>query len=51
MDFSSIDKMPVFMAATPDFVEKNPDAVVAYLKAWHDVGARLQEQPGEGRRT
>jgi ABC-type nitrate/sulfonate/bicarbonate transport system substrate-binding protein len=26
--------MPVFMAATPEFVEKNPGAVVAYLKAW-----------------
>ena len=25
---SSVDKMPVFMAATPDFVDKNPDAVV-----------------------
>ena len=37
MDFSQVDKMPVFMAATPDFVEKNPDAVVAYLKAWLDA--------------
>ena len=36
-DFSSFDSMPVFMAATPDFVEKNPDAVVAYLKAWLDA--------------
>src|SRR3990172_2426788 len=28
------DKVPVFMASTPEFVEKHPDAVVAYLKAW-----------------
>jgi ABC-type nitrate/sulfonate/bicarbonate transport system substrate-binding protein len=37
MDFSSIDKMPVFMAATPDFVQKSPDTVVAYLEAWQEV--------------
>jgi ABC-type nitrate/sulfonate/bicarbonate transport system substrate-binding protein len=36
-DFYSFDKLPVFMAATPEFVEKNPDAIVAYLKAWLDV--------------
>ena len=42
MDFSSFDRMPVFMAATPDFVDKNPDTVVAYLKAWQDVATRLQ---------
>ena len=36
-DFSGFDSMPVFMAATPEFVEKNPDAVVAYLKAWLDA--------------
>ena len=34
MNYWDVDRMPVFMAATPDFVEKNPDAVVAYLKAW-----------------
>ena len=37
VDFSSFDPMPVFMAATPDFVDKNPDTVVAYLKAWLDA--------------
>src|SRR6266851_4843153 len=37
MDFSSVDKIPVFMAATPDFVDKNPDTVVAYLKAWKEA--------------
>jgi NitT/TauT family transport system substrate-binding protein len=36
-DLSKYDKLPVFMAATPDFVEKNPNAVVAYLRAWLDA--------------
>ena len=38
------------MAATPEFVDKNPDTVVAYLKAWLEVGEGLQEQSGQGRR-
>ncbi len=38
IDYWDIDKMPVFMAATPDFVEKQPDMIVAYLKAWLAVG-------------
>ena len=37
IDFSSFDPMPVFMAATPDMVEKRPDTIVAYLKAWLDA--------------
>jgi NitT/TauT family transport system substrate-binding protein len=37
MDFSQFDPMPVFMAATPDMVEKRPDVIVAYLKAWLDA--------------
>jgi len=45
MDFSSIDKMPVFMAATPDFVDKNPDTVVAYLKAWQEVARDFKDNP------
>ena len=36
-DFSSFNSMPVFMAATPDFVQQKPDAVIAYLKAWLDA--------------
>jgi len=47
MDFSSIDRMPVFMAATPDFVQKNPDTVIAYLKAWQDVGRDFKDNPGK----
>jgi ABC-type nitrate/sulfonate/bicarbonate transport system substrate-binding protein len=37
MDFGGVDRMPVFMAATPDFVDKHSDTVIAYLKAWKDV--------------
>ena len=47
MDFSSVDKMPVFMAATPDFVEKSADTVVAYLKAWQDAAAGFKNDPGK----
>jgi ABC-type nitrate/sulfonate/bicarbonate transport system substrate-binding protein len=43
MDFWDVDKMPVFMASTPDFAEKNPDTIVAYLKAWLDAGREFQE--------
>jgi ABC-type nitrate/sulfonate/bicarbonate transport system substrate-binding protein len=39
------DPMPVFMAATPDFVKENPDAVVAYLKAWLEVAKDFKEKP------
>ena len=47
MDYSSVDRMPVFMAATPDFVAKNADTVVAYLKAWQDVGRDFKENPNK----
>ncbi len=47
MDYSSIDTLPVLMAATPDFVDRNPDAVVAYLKAWLDVARDFKESPGK----
>jgi ABC-type nitrate/sulfonate/bicarbonate transport system substrate-binding protein len=46
-DFSPFDKMPVFMAATPDFLEKNPKAVIAYLQAWLDVARDFKEQPNK----
>jgi NitT/TauT family transport system substrate-binding protein len=45
MDFSGVDPMPVFMAATPDFVEKSQDTVIAYLKAWLDVARDFKENP------
>jgi ABC-type nitrate/sulfonate/bicarbonate transport system substrate-binding protein len=47
MDFSAVDKMPVFMAATPDFVEKSADTVVAYLKAWRDATAEFKNNPAK----
>jgi NitT/TauT family transport system substrate-binding protein len=47
IDFSSVDRMPVFMAATPDFVDKSPDTVVAYLKAWLDAAKDFRENPGK----
>jgi sulfonate transport system substrate-binding protein len=42
MNYWDVDKMPVFMAATPEFVEKHPDTAVAYLKAWLDVGREFR---------
>ena len=47
MDYWSFDKMPVFMAATPDFVQKSPDTVVAYLKAWREVASDFKNSPGK----
>src|SRR6266436_8390985 len=47
LDFSSVDKMPVFMAATPDFVDKSPDTVVAYLKCWQEVARDFKDDPGK----
>jgi ABC-type nitrate/sulfonate/bicarbonate transport system substrate-binding protein len=34
IDYWDVDRMPVFMAATPDFVQAHPDETVKYLKAW-----------------
>src|ERR1700722_19453331 len=47
MDFSSVDKMPLFMAATPDFVQKNPEEIVAYCKAWLEAGRDFKDNPGK----
>ena len=44
-DFYDFDKLPVFMAATPDFVDKSPDTVVAYLKAWLEVAKDFKQNP------
>ena len=39
------------LAATPEFIEKNPQAVVEYLRAWLDVGKELKQNPAKsGRR-
>jgi NitT/TauT family transport system substrate-binding protein len=45
IDFSSVDPMPVFMAATPEFVQQRPDTVIAYLKAWLDVAQDFKNNP------
>jgi NitT/TauT family transport system substrate-binding protein len=45
LDFSGVDPMPVFMAATPDFVQSKPDTVIAYLKAWLDVAGDFKNAP------
>jgi NitT/TauT family transport system substrate-binding protein len=45
LDYAKTDNMPVFMAATPDFIQKSPDTVVAYLKAWLDVARDFKENP------
>jgi NitT/TauT family transport system substrate-binding protein len=45
VDFYSFDKLPVFMAATPEFIAKTPDTVVAYLKAWLEVAKDFKNTP------
>jgi ABC-type nitrate/sulfonate/bicarbonate transport system substrate-binding protein len=45
VDFSTVDPLPVFMAATPDFVQKSPDTIVAYLRAWLDVAKDFTSNP------
>jgi ABC-type nitrate/sulfonate/bicarbonate transport system substrate-binding protein len=45
VNYWDFDQMPVVMAATPDFVEKNPDMVVRYLQAWIDVAKDFQSSP------
>ena len=47
MNYYDIDKMPVFMAATPDFVAKSPDTVVAYLRAWLEVAKDFKNEPNK----
>jgi NitT/TauT family transport system substrate-binding protein len=44
IDFSQFDPMPVFMAATPEMVEKRPDVIVAYLKAWLDAAGDFKNE-------
>jgi ABC-type nitrate/sulfonate/bicarbonate transport system substrate-binding protein len=44
-DLSKYDHLPVFMAATPEFVDKHPNAIVEYLKAWLEVRRDFKESP------
>lgn len=45
MNYWEVDRMPVFMAATPEFVERNPDVVVRYLRAWLAVADDFKSHP------
>jgi ABC-type nitrate/sulfonate/bicarbonate transport system substrate-binding protein len=45
VDYWAVDKMPVFMAATPEFIAKSEDVVVRYLRAWLDVARDFKERP------
>jgi ABC-type nitrate/sulfonate/bicarbonate transport system substrate-binding protein len=45
IDFYSVDKLPVFMVATPGFAKDHPDTLVAYCKAWLDVGKDFKDDP------
>jgi ABC-type nitrate/sulfonate/bicarbonate transport system substrate-binding protein len=47
VDYYQFDKMPVFMAATPDIVKAHPDALVNYLKAWLEVEKDFKNNPGK----
>jgi ABC-type nitrate/sulfonate/bicarbonate transport system substrate-binding protein len=47
MDYWEVDKMPVFMASTPEFAAKNADAIVAYLKAWLEVAGDFKDHPNK----
>jgi len=44
-EFDQFDRLPVFMAATSEFVAKSPDTVVAYLKAWIQVANDFKSEP------
>lgn len=45
LNYSDYDRLPVFMAATPEYVDKNADALVAYLKAWIESGKEMKSNP------
>ena len=47
VNYYDFDRMPVVMAATPEFVDKNPDMVVSYLKAWLDVAKDFETNPAK----
>ena len=47
MNYWDVDRMPVFMAATPEFVEQHGDTLVRYLKAWLAVADDFKNNPGK----
>jgi ABC-type nitrate/sulfonate/bicarbonate transport system substrate-binding protein len=46
-EFDKFDRLPVFMAATPEFVDKSPQTIVTYLKAWLDVAKDFKSKPDQ----
>ena len=50
MNYWDVDKMPVFMAATPDFVAEEPGRRRRLSQGLARSRARLQGQPEQGRR-
>src|SRR5215470_17640858 len=47
MDYWNVDKMPVFMATTPEFATKSGDGIVDYLRAWMDVARDFKDNPNK----
>src|SRR5450755_1261404 len=45
VDLCRVDKLPVFMAATREFVEESLQTIGADLKAWLDVEKDFKQQP------
>jgi sulfonate transport system substrate-binding protein len=45
VDFTKVDNLPVFMAATPDFMDKHPNTIVAYLKVWLQAANDFKNNP------
>jgi ABC-type nitrate/sulfonate/bicarbonate transport system substrate-binding protein len=45
VNFSEVDPLPVFMAATPEFVQQHPDTLVKYLKVWLDAASDFKNNP------
>jgi len=39
--------MPGFRAATPDFVDKSPETVIAHLKCFQEVARDFKDNPGK----
>src|SRR2546421_3180593 len=48
MNYYEVDRMPVFMAAAPDFVAESPETVVADLQAWVGGAKGFQKAPEKG---
>lgn len=45
VSFFDVDKLPVFMAATPEFIDKHANTLTAYLKTWLEVTSDFKQSP------